>query len=946
MARESGATLVRVWARGSLVLAIAFAGLAPGVVPSDRLAAATTPVPAQWITKQFTELLGRVPTQSEWSGWSSYYRANGCTSTTLVALTRGLAQSPAFASAYPTTSGLGTAARVSALVRAVDRRDPTTSDWQSFAVPYLAGTRTWDATIASTFNSDFASTALHQICSTVSPSAGFSYVAPLDVRSLVGVAPSRSQAVLQAALNDAAPGTTVVLQPGEVVRIGGTSNANQPLRIPDGVTLSTVGTPALSAYVRMGRLVLAGPGASVCASGMCSDIGIVSLGPGSSLRNVWVDGVGSSARNARVANVETHGSSASSPTSVIGDRITEPGPRGAGIRALGSSTETVPCTDERVSGNLITEYSSQRTLDDLNGEQASDGIEIDCEAATVNDNAIVDASGLSVVLRGVYNRGTDTVVAQHSTATNNTVISAGVSGRAAFAADPVGPCRALRGSVIVPCLDVTTLRSFVGASVAANTYWTSQQTSFDVALLVGGRTVWGDNSIVGRGASFTGNVVGAGGARVNLGVAIAGMLDATVRGNTGSFVLADTNPQLKWHKCPLARIAVDAADAPNLGTDLVPVVRDDIAGCVLSAPSALGPERIAVGAGGRSFIGGRSARAFVPWGVMYEGLADQVWTTNWDLFVDNLRDIKRLGANTVRLLLEFHSFVDAPSTGFPNGTPNVAALNRLADVIELARETGLYVDLTGLGIEVDDTGSWYDQLPEQARWSAQTVFWAAVSARLKGNTSVAWLDLMNEPQMYSPTGLQWCVGGVNGYCFVQALSLDPGSRTSLQIAQSWISLMTSAIRTTGGDVQHLISTGLLPYGYSGVKPADIANLEGFGMVHLYPRSDDPATPGNELLADIASVKSSKPATQPLVLEETGKLHCTDAEFELFTRAIRPAIGGFITDYDSSDETPAQLIADLLRLDPASPDYANAAFAITDALADLRSWIMLTALVNP
>ena len=97
----------------------------------------------------------------------------------------------------------------------------------------------------------------------------------------------------------------------------------------------------------------------------------------------------------------------------------------------------------------------------------------------------------------------------------------------------------------------------------------------------------------------------------------------------------------------------------------------------------------------------------------------------------------------------------ATSTGLP--TNKLA--RELVDVVRLAEQTGLYVELTGLGIENDaDTGTWYDQLDEPSRWAAQAVFWSAVAGAVKDPPGIAWLDLMSEPVGDGVHRSQWCAG--------------------------------------------------------------------------------------------------------------------------------------------------------------------------------------------
>src|SRR3954452_3343401 len=76
--------------------------------------------------------------------------------------------------------------------------------------------------------------------------------------------------------------------------------------------------------------------------------------------------------------------------------------------------------------------------------------------------------------------------------------------------------------------------------------------------------------------------------------------------------------------------------------------------------------------------------------------------------------MKGLGANVVRVHLQFGKFMDGPAE------PNPRSLERLAKLVALAEETGLYLDLTGLGsYRKADVPAWYDALDEPARWAVQ-----------------------------------------------------------------------------------------------------------------------------------------------------------------------------------------------------------------------------------
>jgi hypothetical protein len=82
--------------------------------------------------------------------------------------------------------------------------------------------------------------------------------------------------------------------------------------------------------------------------------------------------------------------------------------------------------------------------------------------------------------------------------------------------------------------------------------------------------------------------------------------------------------------------------------------------------------------------------------------------------------MKRLGANVVRLHLQFAKFIDVP------GKPNQQNLARLSKVIDLAEELGVYLEITGLGTyRLKDVPAWYRNANEREHWAMQAEFWHA-----------------------------------------------------------------------------------------------------------------------------------------------------------------------------------------------------------------------------
>ena len=81
----------------------------------------------------------------------------------------------------------------------------------------------------------------------------------------------------------------------------------------------------------------------------------------------------------------------------------------------------------------------------------------------------------------------------------------------------------------------------------------------------------------------------------------------------------------------------------------------------------------------------------------------------------------------------------------------------------LADETGLYLDLTGLGCyHKQDLPPWYDALEEAQRWEVQARFWSAIARACRGSPAVFCYDLMNEPVIGGGKPGEWLTGELGG----------------------------------------------------------------------------------------------------------------------------------------------------------------------------------------
>jgi hypothetical protein len=255
-------------------------------------------------------------------------------------------------------------------------------------------------------------------------------------------------------------------------------------------------------------------------------------------------------------------------------------------------------------------------------------------------------------------------------------------------------------------------------------------------------------------------------------------------------------------------------------------------------------ESIAVSADGMHFVEKTSGRKFVPWGFNYDRdskmrLLEDYWEAEWPTVEEDFREMKRLGANVVRIHLQLGRFMEAQDRA------NEKSLAQLSRLLELAEQTGLRLDLTGLGCyHRKDVPAWYDKLTEADRWKVQARFWEAVAARGAKSPAVFCYDLMNEP--VAPGELQksgdWLVGPpFGGKQYVQFIALDPQKRPRAKIAQAWVRTLVEAIRKQ--DRGHLVTVGLLPGtpdradAWSGFDPKELGDLD-YLSVHIYPKKGE------------------------------------------------------------------------------------------------------------
>ncbi len=324
--------------------------------------------------------------------------------------------------------------------------------------------------------------------------------------------------------------------------------------------------------------------------------------------------------------------------------------------------------------------------------------------------------------------------------------------------------------------------------------------------------------------------------------------------------------------------------------------------------------RIVVSKAKKGFVMESTGRSFVPWGFNYDRdtagrLLEDYWEDEWATVETHFAQMKKLGANVVRIHLQFGRFMDGPDKA------NEKQLDRLARLLKLAERQRLYLDLTGLGCyHKKDVPAWYDKLGEKERWDAQANFWQAVASRCVSSPAVFCYDLMNEPVV--PGGRRkdgdWLGPPFAGKCFVQFITLDSGERQRSVVAQRWIHRLAAAIRAK--DRHHLITVGLVDWSLdragltSGFVPNKVVEDLDFISVHLYPQSGKV----KEALETVKGFAVGK----PVVVEETFPLRCSPKELEEFLQGSKKDACGWLGFYwgkTPQDLRASKSLADALTL---------------------------------
>jgi|GEM_PF-1320460 len=507
--------------------------------PAAQAEAIAYIVPGQFIAKIHTEALGRAPMPAEWQYWFETFSNSDDCEQTVKDTVYHFYTSADFFQRYPDEEpGRQREAQLLALFRGALNQELA----QGALDTYMSGswpTLPFTATVAdvlydsSTWAPLFASI-VHDICDVGTPpwyeTAPYYWRDP-PVVTLTPLGPyitntwvfcgafcDENGDDLQGRLYDAAatPTKTVYLAQKAVVRI------TDALTIPAGVTLTTwheANLPSLApdCYALMGRLVRASR----------FDAPMIVVETCGTLQGVWVDGqkkqLEPRLEGASSVVIQDVSALPQCQTRLIDNRLTDP-LGWTQVQALGVAETALPCGDVYIGRNLLTGYanSHRRILDET---ELADGLSIACEHATVEDNQIVDATDVGIV---VFRAAVNGPQHQQSIVRDNVVLNAGNSVFGGLVADPMDE----RWDECA----FTTTRDFGGTVFQNNVLWTGPQAHLDAALVLGTK-VWFfgcPNRNMGTSVAFLGNTIGGQAVcpscavRTNSPVIVSGMLDAVV----------------------------------------------------------------------------------------------------------------------------------------------------------------------------------------------------------------------------------------------------------------------------------------------------------------------------------------------------------------------------------------------------------------------------------
>jgi len=301
---------------------------------------------------------------------------------------------------------------------------------------------------------------------------------------------------------------------------------------------------------------------------------------------------------------------------------------------------------------------------------------------------------------------------------------------------------------------------------------------------------------------------------------------------------------------------------------------------VTGATNRPGMELIAVTPDGHGFVEADSGRPYIPFGTNYydpnTGWAPKLWRRfDAEKVRLHFRVMSGMEVNCARVFLTTGSFQPAAEK------IEEQALTKLDKLIEIARETGVRLILTGPDHWEGQPDYWKpDRFAGQAALQALERFWTVVAQRYHGEPAIFAWDLLNEPHMpwfveqWRP---QWNVWLQSTYGSREALKAawstelteadewgnvavpenrpDSGNPRLRDwqhfrecLADEWVRRQVEAIRRV--DPSHLITVGYIQWSYPLVRSGNPDRYAAFNprrqsrwldfvTIHFYPTLGSP-----------------------------------------------------------------------------------------------------------
>ncbi len=477
--------------------------------------------PAQYISKLYTEGLGRAPDQLGYLSYANYFQARGCNAFNLQVIGYQI-----LTSAEAKNISLNAEQRTLTLFRALLNREPTSVELVDYT--NLIKSKGLEHTVTALAKSREFVNLVPRICKSKDKERLARYGwdgKPLKL-SPTYHAFNGTEAELRAELVKYPHGTVFTVAENYYVEL------TAPLDLV-GITLQTEGNP--THYAKMGRFVRGKnfKGSNACGQPECGEP-LIRLKDAATIKNIWIDGNGNN-HSYRVwdINVQTVGAH----NKVENCRVDNTAGF-SNIQTLGA-LEGIPCHNVLIKDNLILGYNSDG-FPNSNLAPWVDGITNSCEESTIEGNSIIDTSDVAIV---VFNAPKG--ITQRSKIRFNNIFQAGNSTFAGWNTDHIF---------------VDYAADFSGTVFENNLIWTSDFASMRSAISVGSQ-VWGQKSGgSGFGAKILNNTTGYGFVRAQYAISIAGMQNSTILGNTMNY-----KPYRRCDNIPVGKYVADS----DANTDLM-----------------------------------------------------------------------------------------------------------------------------------------------------------------------------------------------------------------------------------------------------------------------------------------------------------------------------------------------------------------------------------------